>query len=139
MHTKMTRTLEGTVGRAIGRVTMAAVLFISVLLVPLSAFGSGQAQASTLSRFSSVESRVPLKNDSSKDSMPVNQDQPEESGKAPASSSQVEEEIKAHHGVADLSAVLVRTLARVERVDHSYEAWFYSVTHPPLTPPPNAG
>lgn len=25
----------------------------------------------------------------------------------------------------------------VARVDHAYDAWFYSVTHPPLTPPPN--
>lgn len=137
----MKKLMGGMSGGAIRRTMLTAVLFVFALLIPLSAFGSSQIHAVALtcittdadSQGADRGGKLP------DDSVPADQEQPEESGKAPTSNSQVvEEEVKAHHRLADLSAMFSGSFAFGERVDHAYEAWFYSVTHPPLTPPPNA-
>ena len=69
---------------------------------------------------------------------PLTEDQPEKAKKtsAPSNNPEVETEVKMVNS-AGLLVDLDWGFLPAERVDHAYEAWFYTVTHPPLTPPPN--
>jgi len=52
----------------------------------------------------------------------------------------VEEEVghKAWHTVPLITNVHPGFDQGSDRIDRAYEAWFYFISHPPLTPPPNA-
>jgi len=137
----MGRCLGGSSNRAKLRVALTAILFVFAILVPLTAFGSQRYETVSSSHVFSLRhaDATSQGNQLPMDTAPADQDQPEESGKtAGGTTVLVEEEIKAKHDLADLSPMYSRAIASREKVDHAYEAWFYSVTHPPLTPPPNA-
>jgi len=137
----MKKLMGGMFGSAVRRSLLTAVLFVLALMIPLSALGSSPIHAVAITHVTTDVDNHSADRDRNipDNSVPGDPEQPEESGKAPTSPSQVvEEEVKANHKFADLTPMFSGSFTFGERVDHAYEAWFYSVTHPPLTPPPNA-
>lgn len=115
-------------------------MLVTVLLVPFFMATLLAASHKTRLSFETLKPSIQAEqDDSSQDDPsfpPLTEDQPEKAKRVATNNPEVETEVKLMnaHG---LQVSLEWGFIPEERVDHAYLAWFYTVSTPPLTPPPN--